>query len=146
MFDISELQQDTTITKEIPIDCLKRKQGEKEAVLVIQINDEIRKKEQQLTKRYLNRMLYQARERKNIALEPQTDQLAYCQGIADYCVIDSRNLFSEKGKPIKHSKDGFKILLMRYPLFLRWFANTLTRAFEDYDLFVEEEEEDIRQD
>jgi len=145
MFDLKVLAQDTTIEKVIPVDCLKVEDGEDVPEITININDKIRKKERELSKRYSRFIISNSGSGTHRKQEGyvKSDKLSYCLELSDVCVVGSSCLFAEGGKPAEHSRDGFRALLSRYPQFLGWFSDAITTAFVDTEAFRQAEDEAI---
>jgi len=148
MFDLSELTQDVTIEKVIPVDCLLVEDGESVPEIVVSINDKIRKKERDLSRKY-NRLVVVdsgSGTRSQKEGEVRSDRLKYCSELSDLCVTGSSGLFSIDGKPVLHSKDGFRALLLRYPQFLEWFADAVTVAFTSAAAFKQDKDDTTDRD
>jgi hypothetical protein len=145
MFDLNDLTQDFLVEKQVTVDCLKVSEGQEKPELTIHVTDYIRRKEREYNRKY-NLFVIKSPQKGKQEGFIRSDKLEYCSKLSELCVTNSTGLFSVDGQSAPHSKQGFKTLLVRYPTFLNWFADTLTEAFSDYDIFVMKEDDDIDRD
>lgn len=138
MFDLAELKKDVTTLKVVTVDCLVAPEEEKPTI-TIELNTKIRERERQLNNKY-NGVFFSLGKKSEGKIK--SDSLHYALDMADLCVTDSRNLFMEKGAAAAHSKEGFALLLRKYPRFLRWFLDTLTETLADDEAFRSEQDEE----
>ena len=138
MFDLTELKKDVTTLKVVTVDCLVASEDEKPTI-TIELNAKIRARERQLNEKY-NGVFFSLDKKSEGKIK--SDSLHYALDMADLCVTDSHNLFSEKGAAAAHSKEGFALLLKKYPRFLRWFLDTLTETLADDEAFRKEQDEE----
>lgn len=138
MFDLTELKKDVTTLKVVTVDCLVAPEDEKPTI-TIELNTKIRERERQLNNKY-NSVSFTLGKKSEGKIK--SDSLPYALDMADLCVTDSHNLFMKNFAAAAHDKEGFAILLKKYPRFLKWFLNTLTETLADDEAFRKEQDEE----
>ena len=128
MFEISELGK--SYQQEICWEEAVNEEG-KHPTITIEINNDIRKKESRLSNQ-LGRLVFSVdgnSEQQEAAWI--NEKLEYCQKVAKLCVIDSKGLFYDKQKPVKHTTEYFNDALIQSKTFRDWFADAITEVFSD---------------
>ncbi len=120
-FVLSLLNKESTEEKVLPISCL---EGDPTPTVSIKITDAGREKYIKLCQDNI----YFAGEIGKSEGRVKNDRLTLALGFVDIFVIDSENLFTDNGKPAKHTNKALKTLLIRYNELRTWFLDAVTAA------------------